>query len=40
MIMEYNLESLQLNLRIKYLNNIINTCDKLNIDATNVKKIL
>ena len=32
-IMEYNLESIQLNLKIKYLNNIINGCNKLNIDT-------
>lgn len=38
--MEYNLESIQLNLRIKYLNNIINGCNKLDIDTSNVKKIL
>jgi hypothetical protein len=38
--MEYNLESIQLNLKIKYLNNIINGCNKLNIDTSSVKKQL
>jgi hypothetical protein len=38
--MEYNLESIQLNLRIKYLNNLINGCSKSDIDTSNVKKLL
>tara|TARA_B110000971_G_C19878526_1_gene439558 strand:- start:147 stop:593 length:447 start_codon:yes stop_codon:yes gene_type:complete len=38
--MEYNLESIQLNLKIKYLNNIINGCNKSDIDTSNVKKLL
>jgi len=37
---EYTLESLQLNLNIKYLNNIINGCSKLNINCENIKKKL
>jgi hypothetical protein len=38
--MEYNLESIQLNLRIKYLNNLINGCSKSDIDTSNIKKLL
>ena len=37
---EYNLETMQINLQIKYLNNIINGCSKSNINYENVKKEL
>ena len=33
---EYNLETMQINLQIKYLNNIINGCSKSNINYENV----
>jgi len=34
---EYNLENMQINLKIKYLNNLINGCSKSNINCNNVK---
>ena len=38
--MEYNLESIQLNLKIKYLNTLINSGSKLNIETKYVQNIL
>lgn len=38
--MEYNLESLQLNLQISYLNNLILAASKYNIDITHVSNFL
>lgn len=35
--MDYTLESMQSNLKIKYLNNIINGCDKNNINCDHIK---
>jgi hypothetical protein len=40
MASEYDLEELQINLKIKYLNNIITGCSKTNINYDNVKKEL
>jgi len=40
MIDEYNLENMQLDLNIKYLNNLINGCSKFNINCENIKKKL
>jgi hypothetical protein len=40
MVSEYDLEELQINLKIKYLNNIITGCSKTNINYDNVKKEL
>jgi hypothetical protein len=37
MDIDYNLENMQINLKIKYLNNLINGCSKLNIIYDNVK---
>jgi hypothetical protein len=37
---EYNLETMQVNLNIKYLNNLINGCSKSNINCENIKKKL
>ena len=37
---EYNLEVMQVNLNIKYLNNLINGCSKSNINCENIKKKL
>jgi hypothetical protein len=37
---EYNLETIQVNLNIKYLNNLINGCSKSNIECDNIKKLL
>ena len=37
---EYNLEAMQVNLNIKYLNNLINGCSKSNINCENIKKKL
>jgi len=34
---EYDLESMQVNLNIKYLNNLINGCSKSNINCENIK---
>jgi hypothetical protein len=38
--MENNLESIQLNLKIKYLNNLVNGCSKINLNSDNIKKII
>jgi hypothetical protein len=38
--MEYNLDSLKLNLEINYLNNLILAANKQNIDTTHVNKFL
>jgi len=40
MIMEYNLETIQSNLKIKYINNLINGCNKSNIDTTELSTYL
>ena len=40
MATEYDLEELQINLKIKYLNNIIAGCSKTNLNCDNVKKEL
>jgi hypothetical protein len=40
MASEYDLEELQVNLKIKYLNNIIAGCSKTNLNYDNVKKEL
>ena len=34
---EYNIEDMQVNLNIKYLNNLINGCSKFNINYDNIK---
>jgi hypothetical protein len=39
-IMEYNLETIQQNLKIKYLNNLINGCNKSNINSDLIQKML
>jgi hypothetical protein len=38
--MENNLESIQLNLKIKYLNNLVNGCSKINLNSDNIKKVI
>lgn len=38
--MEYNLETIQSNLKIKYINNLINGCNKSNIDTTELSTYL
>jgi hypothetical protein len=40
MATEYDLEELQINLKIRYLNNIISGCSKTNLNCDNVKKEL
>lgn len=37
---EYNLEEMQVKLNIKYLNNLINGCSKINIKCENIKNEL
>ena len=37
---EYNIEIMQVNLNIKYLNNLINGCSKFNIDCKNINNEL
>jgi hypothetical protein len=38
--MEYNLESIKLNLKIKYFNTLIHACNKANIDTNYIQAIL
>jgi hypothetical protein len=38
--MEYNLDSIQLNLQVEYLNNLIFSASKLDLDTSNVNKQL
>ena len=40
MEVEYNLESMQINLNIKYLNNLIIACNKINLNSDNIKNKL
>lgn len=40
MEVEYNLESMQINLNIKYLNNLVIACNKINLNSDNIKNKL